>query len=277
ASALADIGGVSGALAKHADEVVAGLGADARGAVRRITLRLVTAAGTRAHRTAAELEGDTESARVALEALIRGRLVVAGEAEGERVYELAHEALIHGWDTLRRWRDAEGDIRHVRERIDVASAEWVRVGKAEDALYGDRQLAELSRVDERELDRRALEFVAASRRRALRARLRRWGTILAAPLAIGLLLAGVRLKAQRDLGRVVEGHDAKARTALAEGKAKKEEAEERRRRAFALFDSDDVAGAEELKARLDAAEKAWTEALDASRAAEAALASASQS
>jgi len=55
AEALAALGGVAGALTRHADRILTGLGANERGAARRILLRLVTAEGTRTRRSQAEL------------------------------------------------------------------------------------------------------------------------------------------------------------------------------------------------------------------------------
>jgi hypothetical protein len=70
AEALAALGGVEGALTRHADQLLTGLGARERDAARRILLRLVTAEGTRARRSEAELlsEGAGRDAeRAALE------------------------------------------------------------------------------------------------------------------------------------------------------------------------------------------------------------------
>src|SRR5678815_4680505 len=54
AGALAQLGGVEGGLAGHADAVLLSLAAGPRAAARRILLRLVTAARTRAVRDRAE-------------------------------------------------------------------------------------------------------------------------------------------------------------------------------------------------------------------------------
>ncbi|HMG52737.1 MAG TPA: serine/threonine-protein kinase, partial [Kofleriaceae bacterium] len=108
ARALDQLGGVDGGLAGHADAVLLGLGAEPRKAARRIVLRLVTAARTRAVRERGELVGDDPVAGAALESLVRGRLVVARDtAAGAPSCELAHEALIRSWGTLRDWLDEE--------------------------------------------------------------------------------------------------------------------------------------------------------------------------
>ena len=63
AAALATIGGVGGALARHADEVLLGLAPEPRAAARRILIALVTLDGTRARRTETELAGGDPVAR----------------------------------------------------------------------------------------------------------------------------------------------------------------------------------------------------------------------
>src|SRR6185369_5376335 len=105
-----------------------------RGHARRILLRLVTAMTTRARRSAAELAID-DAARPALDALVRGRLVVVHDGESEPVYELAHECLLTGWPTLRQWLDADSAGRATRERLAAATAEWVRLGRRGDATW----------------------------------------------------------------------------------------------------------------------------------------------
>src|SRR5260370_12990132 len=104
---LGRIGGVGGGLAGHGDGVIASLPHQERSAARAIFLELVTEEGTRARRAHGELlqvAGRSSShATETLAALVRGRLLVAQEAEsdGESAYAIAHEALVRGWDTLR--------------------------------------------------------------------------------------------------------------------------------------------------------------------------------
>src|SRR5439155_18453545 len=102
-AALRAMGGVEGALARHADGVVAGLRMGERAAARRVLLRLVNLEGTRVRRAERELTGGDAAAAAALDALVRGRLVVAHDGSDGSVFELAHEVLLRGWDTLRGW------------------------------------------------------------------------------------------------------------------------------------------------------------------------------
>src|SRR5690606_17853750 len=138
--ALAELGGVDGGLAGHADAVLLELAAAERAAARRIVLRLVSEAHTRAVRDRDELV-DGDIAAAALEALVRGRLVVARDRiEGAPSYELAHEALIRSWGTLRDWLDAAAGQHAVRNRLLASAAEWQRLERRSDLLWSRTQL-----------------------------------------------------------------------------------------------------------------------------------------
>ncbi|MGK3971534.1 protein kinase [Sorangium sp. So ce118] len=284
-AALQAIGGVTGALARHADAVIAALAPPEQAAAQRILVRLVTAEGTRARRSAAELGLEEAAARAALEALIRGRLVVGREVrEGTpgtpsasgTSYEVAHEALVQGWGALGAWLERDREDRRERERLEVAAAEWARLNGAPEALWSARRLAEAERLGEDALGPNERAFLAASRRRLRRARLGRIAAIAAAPLVVGLALVGLEWKAQRDLDRMVAGHEAAARGAEGEGRRRKADAGALRKQAFAGFDAASGQRAAESRAGMEAAERAWAEALDAARNAEEALARSGQ-
>ncbi|HEY5934199.1 MAG TPA: protein kinase, partial [Kofleriaceae bacterium] len=201
ASTLAAIGGVGGALARHADEVLARLLPAQRDAARRVLLRLVTVEGTRARRAESELV-DGEGARTALDALVRGRLLVAREGDDGTVYEVAHEALIQNWTALREWHEQSRDARVVLDRVERAAIEWDRLGRRSEALWSDRQLAEVAKLDG-QLAGRDAEFVATSRQALRRRRWIRGGSIVA---AFGILAIAVvvlfYLRAEADRERI---------------------------------------------------------------------------
>ncbi len=76
-------------------------------------------------------DADREAFSGVLERLIDGRLLVTGQ-EDEDV-DLAHEALIEGWEKLNQWRQENREIRQLAERIENAYQAWVE--HQEDSKY----------------------------------------------------------------------------------------------------------------------------------------------
>lgn len=70
----------------------------------------------------------------------KGLLVVDPQEEGQPV-DLAHEALITAWPTLREWIAQEREAEQARRRWEAKAAEWLQYG--EDALLGEKPLREL--------------------------------------------------------------------------------------------------------------------------------------
>src|SRR5262249_15027810 len=157
--------------ARHADAVIAAMLPASRPIARRVLVGLVDASGRRVRRTEAELTGGGAEAHAVVDALVRGRLLVAHDAEDGSAFELAHEVLIHGWGTLPRWREETAEGRAVRERLVAAAAEWERLGRPADAVWGPRRLLEAEALPEAELTPSQAAFLGASRRAE---RIRRW-------------------------------------------------------------------------------------------------------
>jgi len=207
ATTLKQLGGVAGALARHADEVIARLLPEQRTAARRVLLRLVTVHGTRARASAHELCIDRREDATALGALVRGRLVVATESEGGATeYELAHEALLARWGTLREWIESDGDRRHIRARIASAAAEWQRLGRRGETLWDRAHLQEAARIDLFELETAQREFLDASARRLQKSRRMRAVLLASGPMLAVAVLLGIRWQTQAALR-----HEATAR------------------------------------------------------------------
>jgi hypothetical protein len=185
---VAAIGGIAGALERHAEATLAELGAEVRGAeegARALLLTLTTPRGTRANRRRPELEqvvgpGATE----VISAFEQARLVVAS-AEG---LTLAHEALLSQWGRLRRWVEEVRDDRLLAEELEQDATRWRespelvppwnrhRLAFAEDLV---RRAAAHPSADAR-------AFVDAGRRAERRKRL----AITAAALAVLAMSAG---------------------------------------------------------------------------------------
>jgi eukaryotic-like serine/threonine-protein kinase len=251
AASLAALGGVAGALARHADRLLDGLRADERDAARRILLRLVTAQGTRTRRPKAELlsdGADRDAERAALEVLIRGRVVVGSNAQ-DGAYEIAHEALLTQWSTLQGWLARDVADHAVRERVEQATAEWDRIGRARDLLWGRRQLAEARTLDRAGLAPREAAFLTASARAIRRRRVA--GASGAAALAIGAVIVGlaIRARARRELESMVADQVAAAMTDQHAARQLAAQRDVARERAFGLFDA----------GRWSEGEQAWSE------------------
>jgi len=239
AESLAALGGVEGALTRHADRLLAGLDADERDAARRILLRLVTAEGTRARRSGAELltEGAGRGAeRAALEVLVRGRVVVANDAQ-HGGYEIAHEALLVSWSTLQGWLQRGAADQAVRVRVAQAATEWKRMSRARELLWGRRQLAETRTLDRETLAPLEAVFLAASRAAMVRTRLAATGA--AAALAIAAVVVGVsiRTRARRELESVIADQVRAATATQGQARELARERDAARTRAFGLFDA----------------------------------------
>ncbi|MEH2171671.1 nSTAND1 domain-containing NTPase [Nostoc sp.] len=78
------------------------------------------------------------------EGLVKGRLLVAGKDEqGKAWIDLAHEALIEGWQRFAQWRQQDRDLRRLSERLGDALREWVNRGENIQYLMQGGLLAEV--------------------------------------------------------------------------------------------------------------------------------------
>lgn len=246
AGALQSIGGVEGALARHADHVLSRLQAEQRYVARRILMNLVTLEGTRARRIEEELTREGAPAKAALEAMVRGRLLVARDTPEGAAYEVAHEALIKGWGTLRRWLEENAEARAVKTRLETSTAEWLRLGRNREALWGARQIAETALLEDVDIGPKERDFLAASRNAAERSRRVRRAVFAAIPVTLSLMYGGVRLLAARDLERRIVASLNQGQKLYDEASNKAKEVSELREKAFARFDDKKREEGEEL-------------------------------
>ncbi|MEH2408610.1 WD40 repeat domain-containing protein [Nostoc sp.] len=78
------------------------------------------------------------------EGLVKGRLLVAGKDEqGKAWIDLAHEALIEGWERFAQWRQQNRDLRRLSDRLADALREWLNKGENEKYLIQGGLLAEV--------------------------------------------------------------------------------------------------------------------------------------
>ncbi len=242
---LKKIGGVTGALARHADAALADLIPEQRLAARRVLMRLVTVDDTRAVRTEEELASGSPAAEAALKALVKARLVVVREVADMAVFEIAHEALLGGWTTLSAWLEEERETRAIHHRLEMAVTDWGRLGRGRDGLWAGAPLLEVAGLDPATLRPKEREFIAASKAIAARTRLMKQLGAASIPVVILLIYGGLWLKGQSDLGAKVDGHMAAAEMESAGVDQLQAEAAALRAAAFASYDSGQTANGEE--------------------------------
>nr|MBA3541167.1 protein kinase [Deltaproteobacteria bacterium] len=205
------IGGISGALASHADEVVANMNAPAQKLTQRICRRLVTPERTRAIVEIADLyqltPDPTEIARV-LDQLVAARLLVVqtrGDGGGGTV-EIVHESLIDRWPTLRRWLDEDQEDAAYVAQLATAAKQWDAKGRPTGLLWRGDAMDEARRwyaQRTRELAPRDRAFLDAVFALATRGkRMRRVALTL-----VMLVLGGVAAGASVMLVRVQDAKD----------------------------------------------------------------------
>lgn len=153
-SAYQESGGVRGAIAKTAETIFRQrLTPEQQPVARMIFVRLTelgeTTDGetpdTRRRAQFSELitrATDAQTLEAVIGILVDARLVTTGVVppEGTQVVEVAHEALIREWPTLRDWlnQDREGLIRHRQLTEDVN--DWQKLGRDPGALYRGARL-----------------------------------------------------------------------------------------------------------------------------------------
>lgn len=164
-------GGVSGALARLAEDAYQGLGPDARIATRRLLVRLCDTGddGRRDLRRRLPLadvaaEGD-DHAHAGLEALVERRLLVVDRD----TIEVAHEALLREWPRLRSWLDDDAQGRLLHRRVTEAARAWRRAEDDPSELYRGARLGaalEWAATHDADLNDTERAFIAASQQEA---------------------------------------------------------------------------------------------------------------
>jgi energy-coupling factor transporter ATP-binding protein EcfA2 len=176
------MGELEGSIAHTADEVYQRLPASEQPKVEKLFLQLVqvseTAAPTRRRALWAEWD---EPSRQIVRRLADARLLVTSAD----TVEVAHEALIRHWQTLRGWLNQHQEFLLWRKRLQEAMDAWVQAKRDGAALLSGARLKEAERwLKQREdLTGPEISFIRLSVRR------RGTGRLLAAGLAGVLLLS----------------------------------------------------------------------------------------
>ena len=129
----------------------------------------------------------------------------------------AAQEVIQEVKTLRGWLDDDIGHRAVRKRVEEASAEWERLLRTSEVLWGQRQLDEARLLEASTLGARERAFLAASRRAVARARWGRWLAALVLVLTVGGSYGWLRMQAYLEM-RFIEALIQSAREELSSGR-----------------------------------------------------------
>jgi WD40 repeat protein len=239
------LGGVAGALATHADAVMASLSAPEQRLSRAVFLRLVTPERTRAVVSLPdlrELDQEGDAVEQVISRLSEARLlsIETGEERAFATVELVHESLIESWPKLGRWLDESQEETEFGARVRPAAKQWEASGSAEGLLWRGQAAEDAQRWQRRHgeaasarLGAREARFVAAvvaldARERRRRQRLVTGVVAFLSVVVVVVSVLGVR--AQR-AATLAEEQTARAEKQTARADAEKTEAEKSAARA----------------------------------------------
>jgi WD40 repeat protein len=202
-------GGVQGAIAQTAESVYRdALSVEQQALARNVFLRL-TELGDGTEDTRRRVSIGELVPRAEREADVRELLQILADARlitlGEGTAEVAHEALIRHWPTLRAWLDEDREERLLHRRLTEAAQEWEALVRDAGVLFRGARLAttgDWATAHDPELNQLERDFLTASRqaseheaerqRRANR-RLRVLLTCVGAALVVALIAGSFAL------------------------------------------------------------------------------------
>ena len=194
------MGGIAGALAVHADAVLAELSPARRQLAQAVFQRLVTADGTRAIVDLAELMQLSPVAaevRGVVDLLVSARLLVSksdDQGAGAAV-ELIHESLITAWPQLRQWAEAGREEAAFLAQVRQAAQQWDARGRPHGLLWRGDAADEGRRLSARlgnTIGPRERQFLDAVIGQASRSsRIKRLAVVATMVVLAGLVLAGL--------------------------------------------------------------------------------------
>ena len=171
-------GGVAGALRVQANKLVDGKDEAFALAARRVLERMVsveTGVYTRRRVRRSEFTHGDETAQARIVEIVdrldKGRLIVTTQSEGQPYLELAHDALILGWDRLLRWVREDAPLIADLRRLTIDADAWSASRREKSGLlWADPvRLAEVRRLTTSPtpgLNRVETEFAHASESKA---------------------------------------------------------------------------------------------------------------
>ncbi len=199
-SSYAQLGGVAGALAAHADAVLAGMSSARQAVTRTLFERLVTPERTRALVGVTELRtlhADPDLVDDLVQHLATMRLIaVDRDADASNfTVELVHESLIDRWPTLTRWLDENQHHAAMLARLRGAARDWEHSGRAAGLLWTGAAASDAHAWQRRYQGRLAraerdyLSAVHAQRERARRRRRRTLAGLFAMVTTIAVAMS----------------------------------------------------------------------------------------
>jgi WD40 repeat protein len=259
-SARDEIGGVGGALARHADAVLESLGPEREKVVRELLRNLVTSRGTRAVMDRDDLlsafaDSRADAGRV-VDALVDARLLTEsadGTHDGQRSVQVVHESLLVAWPRLVRWRTQDADGAQLRDQLRQAAHLWDERGRSRDLLWTGAAERELALWRERYPGRlTAIEedFASAVSRRATRLRRLRRGVFALVVVVLAGVAATIALSRQE---AIAQARRARASRLVALGRLELD----RHPSAAVAFARASLEITDNLEARLLALEALW--------------------
>jgi serine/threonine protein kinase len=282
------MGGIAGALAVHADAVLAELSPARRQLAQAVFQRLVTADGTRAIVDLAELSQlspDPAEVRGVVDLLVSARLLVSKSDElgaGASI-EVIHESLISAWPQLRQWAEAGREEAAFLAQVRQAAQQWESRGRPAGLLWRGDAVDEARRMSARlgntiaPRERRFLDAVITQASRWARIkRLAVAATIVvlgALVVAGGVVVIWVRGAEQEALRQADEARAARGelinQLKVVQDKEKARAAAEVQAREAARTAEAAGQDAQMSRAELQRANQQLTDALDAARKASA--------
>lgn len=214
ALALRELGGVGGAVARHAEALFQQQQPRHQACIRRIFMQLVRV--NEARRAVCRRvplsqmigHSDSESEVLGLVLQFAGEhsrlLTLDSEAldeNAERCVEITHEALLEHWERLRGWVESACEAERFHDRVSEAAQLWEKSGRASGRLWRSPDLELLHTYHQQHgdgLTKRELAFFRASARCLRAERLWEWGRWLLIALAACFVVGSYYLR-QRDL------------------------------------------------------------------------------
>ncbi|MDR3460893.1 MAG: hypothetical protein P4L76_01090 [Beijerinckiaceae bacterium] len=213
------LGGLEGAIATRAEEIVKGFSEPALDAIPRVLRALTTVADgveSIAAARAAPLDAfpPGSGARLVVDALVTGRLLVASGENEKATVRVAHEALIRHWRRAEQQVELDRRDLETRKLIERQYDRWRKASPRDQPfiLLRDPDLTNARDLDKRwgeDLQSEHRDFIARSVSAAQRAARRRWTAVIAA-MAVLIMLTGLSISAltiaetQRDAALIAQ-------------------------------------------------------------------------